>query len=151
MGSNGGIGGIGAARFESVATSGTSSVNSILNKGGMLGITTATGSLSVADYMSGDRGATFWRTAAGLSPDFSNSSIAFAGNVQARLEGAQPHPVSGVRDDTNTGFQDLATTPTNVGFSDAADGYKYWRLFFQLAVGSPAPSVDSVSVDVTTK
>ena len=62
-----------------------------------------------------------------------------------------PHPVSGVRDDTNTGFQNLATTPLSAGFSDSADGYKYWRMFFQLAVGSPAPTVDSVSFDVTTK
>ena len=144
MGS-GGTGGVGVARFESVNAA------NFLNYGGIFGYSSTTGSITTASYASGDRGATFWTTAAGLSPDFSNSAVTFEGNVQLRLEGAQPHPVSGVRDDTNAGFQDLGTSSLNAGFGDAADGYKYWRMFFQLAIGSPPPTVDGVSFDVTTK
>ncbi|HEU4394507.1 MAG TPA: hypothetical protein VFS92_03015, partial [Planctomycetota bacterium] len=61
------------------------------------------------------------------------------------------HPTTGVRDDSTAGFQDLAISGLNAGFSDAADGYKHWRMFFQLAIGTPPPTVDFVRFNETTK
>ncbi|NUN53498.1 MAG: hypothetical protein HUU06_12020 [Planctomycetaceae bacterium] len=127
-GNNGGDGGLGAIRLESV------SPFSMLNTGGILGYSATTGSLTTATYKTGDTGVTTWQTAAGLAPDFHTSSLTKQGTVDALLEGAMADPVTGLQSTTFTGSQNLAVTPLTQGLAvpDAADGYKFWRMVFKL-------------------
>ena len=151
-GNDGGDGGIGAVRVESVTAAG------LFNAGGILGYSASTGSLTTAYYATGDTGATTWQTAAGLAPDFRSQVINAAGSMEVRLEGAMTDPVTGLRSTTNTGAQDIKATPltTGLGAPDSADGYRFFRLVWKLqppssANGYTLPSVFDTSVTIDTR
>jgi hypothetical protein len=134
MYNNGGNGGPGAFRVESV----TAPTN-VLNTGALLGYSTTTGSLTTAVYLTGDTGTTFWVKAAGLAPDYKSGVITSQGNMQINLQGAMLDPITGARSTTLTGTQDIKAVPLTTGAPfNAIDGYIWNRFQFKLAVPSIA-------------
>ena len=151
-GNNGGDGGLGAVRVESVTAAG------LFNAGGILGYSASTGSLTTAFYATGDTGATTWQTAAGLAPDFRSQVLNTTGSMEVRLEGAMADPVTGLRSTTFTGVQDIKATAltTGLGTPDSVDGYKFYRLVWKLLPpsagnGYTLPSVNDTSISIDTK
>jgi hypothetical protein len=153
-GNKGGDGGMGAIRIEAPTTP------SLYNQGGLLGISTTTGSLTTGTFSSGgDTGTTTWQTAGGLAPDFTNLALTVtSGDATAFLEGAMADPVTGLRSDIFTGSQDVGTTPLTTdggGSPDAIDGYKFFRLVFKLtkptASNPDIPKLDEAELDYDWK
>jgi hypothetical protein len=152
FGNNGGIGGVGTARFEAATLPG------ILNTGAILGYSSTTGSLYTSYFRGGgDTGAILWQEAAGLAPDFHSGWASSAGSVHVYLEGAMADPVTGLRSASRMDSFDLTTGQVTRGLAapDAIDGYRYWRLLFRLGTPtSSAPDLPEVyesGVSVDTK
>jgi hypothetical protein len=151
-GNDGGVGGVGAARFEAVTLPG------IFNNSGILGYSSTTGSLYTSTFTGGgDTGATAWTTAAGLAPDFHSSSISSQGSADLQLEGAMADPFTGLRSATRVGLQSLSSTPLTQGLGtpDSIDGFVNYRVLWKLSPPSSAvpalPEVYDSSLSVDTK